>query len=229
MTRIMVALCDTEGAPHRGGGDSSLWDFCAIMHYVVDGDTFELLEECYHTFQFSMPKHLTRHVVKHSITSHFHAMDHIRQKYNCDGICFCFWNAGHDLSVLNYYDLGTITTVDLLAVARAHTKNTHESYSIENLCKEFDIKCNVKLHSALGDVIRLGELLPYLGINDTTIYNTSVEKKKSTRKTTHEQKPNDEKKNQPPTSTNVSCKKIKNRNSRRKNSIVKARNSKITK
>lgn len=172
--KTIIAIADSEGTPHRGDGKSSLWNFCAIMKYIVDSDTYELLEECYHTFHFSMPKYITRSVVKKSLNVHFEAINHIRQKYDCDEVCFCFWNSPHDLAVLNYYDMGKITTVDLLALARKLTNNIHDSYSISNLCRKLGVESKMKLHTGLGDVVRLVELLPKLNITDTRLLSPHV-------------------------------------------------------
>lgn len=174
MGKTIIAISDSEGAPHRGQGQSSLWNFCIIMKYIVDSDTFELLQDCYHTFQFSMPKHLTRNVVKSSLSVHFEAINHVRKKYGCDNICFCFWNSPHDLSVLNYYDLGKILTIDLLVLAKVVTKNKYDSYSISDLCKTLDVKTEVKLHTAMGDVIRIIDLLPKLNIDNTKLLKSYV-------------------------------------------------------
>lgn len=167
--RTMLAFADSEGAPHRGKGESSLWDFCVVVKYIVSSETFDVVEKCHHTFQFSMPKYMTRSVVKTSLKTHFDAINHLRVEHGCDDICFCFWNAPHDLSVLKYYDLGNISTVDLLAVAKEATANKYKSYSIGSLCRQFGVEMtgNPKIHSGLGDVIRMIKLLPNLNITNT--------------------------------------------------------------
>jgi hypothetical protein len=172
--KTIIAMADSEGAPHRGDGKSSLWDLCVLLKYIVYSDTFETVEECNHTFQFSMPKYLTRNVVKNSLKVHFEALNHMRLEYGCENICFCFWNSPHDMSVLRYYDLGNISSVDLLAVAKKATNNKYDSYKIGELCKRFNITTQTKLHSGMGDVIRMTKLLPKLNITNTEMLHPFI-------------------------------------------------------
>jgi hypothetical protein len=167
--RTLLAFCDTEGCPQRGAGTSSLWDFCAIFKYVVDED-FNVIEYCFHVYQLSLPRYLTRELVGTRLKAHFAFIDFLKKELTCDSICFCFWNAPHDLSVLSHYDISNLTSIDLLAAARKLTENKHESYKIGKLCAHFNIRLpDSAMHTGLGDVLRMVELLPYVGVTKTSV------------------------------------------------------------
>lgn len=162
--RILLGYADSEGAPYRGDGKSSLWDLCIIFKHVVDGETFKSIEECFHVCHVSLPKYLTRSVVKSKLKHHFACVQHIKEEHSCDDICICFWNAGHDISVLKYYDIMEFKTIDLLKCAKVHTKGKYDSYRLGDLCKRFNVTSDNPIHTSLGDTIRMINVLPYLGI-----------------------------------------------------------------
>lgn len=173
VVRTLVAMCDSEGCPHKGDGKSSLWDFCAIFKYIVDED-FNLIENCFHTYQFSMPKYMTRTFVGTRLKSHFHMIEHLRKEHECDDVCFCFWNAPHDMRVLSYYGPCDVKTVDLLVVAKKLSNNKYKSYNIGNLCEELKVESSTTVHTGLGDVLRMIEILPHLGITSPKVLKPYV-------------------------------------------------------
>lgn len=181
--RLLLGFADSEGAPHRGDGKSSLWDLCIIFKHVVDADTFEIIEDCFHVCHVSLPKYLTRNMVKTKLKHHFSIVQHIREEHECQDVCIGFWNAGHDQSVLRYYDVGGFWALDLLKCARHHTGGLHESYNLGALCRKFNIETPESIHTGLGDTLRMIHLLPKLGISEPKKMSAFV-------KRTTDQKPN---------------------------------------
>lgn len=181
--RLLLGFADSEGAPHRGDGKSSLWDLCIIFKYVVDADTFEILGDCFHVCHVSLPKYLTRNVVKTKLKHHFSVVQHIKEEHECQEVCIGFWNAGHDQSVLRYYDVGGFWPLDLLKCARHHTGGLHESYNLGALCRKFNIETLESIHTGLGDTLRMIHILPRLGISEPKKMSAFV-------KRIAEQKPN---------------------------------------
>lgn len=187
--RVLIGYADTEGAPHRSDSKSSLWNMAIIFKYIVD-DEFKVLEDCFHVAHFAMPKHIEKQSVSTPLKTHISAIKHLKEQHNCDDVCLCFWNAGHDNAVLGYYDVLThFDTVDLLKCARDVSENKYSSYSIGNLCRQFNLVTNNtdSLHTALGDTIRLIKLLPRVGITNPELM-LSYRKSHNTKTTNHETK-----------------------------------------
>lgn len=162
--RTLVGYADTEGAPHRNDGKSSLWNMAIIFKHVVDNNSYKILEECFHVTHFAMPKKVDKHLVSKPFKTHLDTIDHLKKEHDCDRICLCFWNAPHDNAVLRYYDaLGNFDTVDLLRCARDNSTVKYKSFSIGDLSKEFNFKSS-SLHTGLGDTLRMIKILPKVGI-----------------------------------------------------------------
>lgn len=165
--KYLIGYADSEGAPHRGDGKSSLWNLAIIFKHIVD-DNFIVVDECFHVTQFAMPKHSRKGDVTVPLQTHFDTINYLKNLHNCDRICLCFWNAPHDSAVLDTYQQSVldIDTVDLLLCAKEHSKNMFKSYSIEKLCKQFNISTRESVHTALGDTIRMIHILPHVGISE---------------------------------------------------------------
>lgn len=164
-TRTLLAFADTEGTPHRGNGESSLWDMCIIFKHVVDGNDFKIIEDCFHVCHVSLPKNQSKKNVKSVLRHHFSTVAHLKEEHKCDNICLCFWGAPHDNAVLNYYNVLDFDTVDLLTCARHCSDKKYDSYSIGKLCKQFNVRSDESIHTGLGDTLRMIDILPRVGID----------------------------------------------------------------
>lgn len=167
--RVLIGYADTEGTPHVKTNDSELWNAAIVFKYVVCKN--EKPKEIFNVAHLSLNKKAKKKDVKASLKTHFSAIEFIKQMYECDEVRVGFWNAGHDMSVLNSYgDTIPFVAVDMLKLAREKNKGL-KSYNIGNLCEHFgvDIAKEHKVHTGLGDVLRMFELFPYLGINDPNL------------------------------------------------------------
>lgn len=181
--RILVGFADTEGAPHRKDGTSSLWNLVIIFKHIVDED-FNELESCMHVTHFAMPKNLEKRTVTKPLKTHISAINHIRDEHKCDEVVLGFWNAPHDNAVLKYYDVLTdFKTVDLLKCARECSGNKYESYSIGKLCKQFNVMSDEDIHTGLGDTLRMIKILPRVGITSVRFMKPYINQK--TKSITH--------------------------------------------
>lgn len=162
--RILVAFGDSEGTPHVKSNNSELWNLALIFKYVLSDDGIE--EEIFHTTHLTINKNADKAQIKDPLQTHFKVVEYIRNMYECDRVHVGFWNAPHDMAVLNSYGKYPITAIDLLSNARKQNKDLDTSFNIGNLCRKFNIKeNNTDVHTGLGDVLRMIRLIPYLNLD----------------------------------------------------------------
>ena len=171
MKRILIGYADTEGTPHKKNTTSELWNVAIVFKYVIDPN--EKPEEIFNVAHLSLNKRAEKKDVKDSLKTHFGAIEFIRKMYDCDEVRVGFWGAGHDMAVLNSYKLGNICPfipVDLLSIARSKNDDV-ESFNIGKLCDKFgvDVDKEHKVHTGLGDVLRMIQLFPFLGMDDPNV------------------------------------------------------------
>lgn len=168
--RVLVGFGDTEGTPHVKTNNSELWNIAILFKHVTSG---EKVDDIFHVAHLVINKRAQKNEVKDSLRAHFQAVEYIRDMYQCDKVHVGFWNAPHDIAVLNsYQEKYPIHAFDLLKMARERNKDI-KSFNIGKLCDEFGVECSEKVHTGLGDVIRMVSLLPHLGIS-TSEWNQTI-------------------------------------------------------
>jgi hypothetical protein len=169
--KILLGFGDSEGTPHVKTNDSELWNAVILFKYVVDTTWQTAPEEVFHVTHLSINKKAKRKDIKDSLDTHFTAIEFIKNVYDCDAVHVGFWGAAHDMAVLRTYGKVPIIPFDLLSHARKLNDDI-ESFNIGKLCTQFDIQCATKVHTGLGDVIRMVKLFPHLGIevNDKLVF-----------------------------------------------------------
>lgn len=193
MTRVLFGYADTEGTPHVKSNDSELWNMALMFKHVIT-DKEEKNEDIFHIAHLSINKNAHKKHVKQSLVTHFSSIEFLRKLYECDRVCIAFWGAPHDMAVLNSYSHGyEFESLDLLPIARKLNPDI-DSFNIGKLCERFDVKCKTsKVHTGLGDVLRMFDLLPKLKMGSPTCFYNLKDRKNITFKQT----PNDEKKTPP--------------------------------
>ena len=200
MTRVLFGYSDTEGTPHVQNNDSELWNMATIFKHIitdvqanveanvqanvqanveakveakVQAKVEEKNEEVFHVTHLSINKNANKKDVTQSLALHFSSIEFLRKFYECDRVCLAFWGAPHDMAVLNSYNHGyEFESLDLLSIARELNPDI-DSFNIGKLCKRFGVECKTsKVHTGLGDVLRMIDLLPKLNMNSPTrLYN----------------------------------------------------------
>jgi hypothetical protein len=125
----------------------------------------------------TIQKKMTNHTkaVKNALHQQFKIFDYLKQQYECDDICLCFWNAPHDIAVINVYEIEyTFLFVDLLHLARRESEETN--FSLDTLYKKKFGKDISNKHSSMGDTTALIELLTALNIESTCKYKPHVKR-----------------------------------------------------
>lgn len=171
--KILLGYADTEGTPHKKNNASELWNVAIVFKYLIHNDNEAKPEEIFNVAHLSLNKRADKKDVKDSLKTHFGAIEFIRKMYECDQVRVGFWGASHDMAVLssyNMHDICPFVPIDLLSMARSLNKDNDEikSYNIGKLCEHFGVRVDEehKVHTGLGDVIRMIQLFPHLGMND---------------------------------------------------------------
>jgi hypothetical protein len=185
--RYLFGYGDTEGAPHRQGSNSNLWNISIIFKYVVD-PTGTILSKIFHTCNFSFEKNNPTPNIRIPLQTHLDSIVFLKELYECSDICICFWNAPHDKAVLRHYKVDQwFHTVDLLPIARSLNKNI-DNFSVGALAQRFGLRTSERLHTALGDTNRMISLLPFLGISDPKVLVSQIKPPRSKPKTENEKR-----------------------------------------
>ena len=189
--KILLGYADTEGTPHKKSNDSELWNVVIVFKYIIYDDNEEKPEEIFNVAHLSLNKRADKKDVTDSLKTHFGAIEFIRKMYECEQVRVGFWGASHDMAVLNSYNLEDICPfipIDLLCMARSLNKDNDEikSYNIGKLCEHFGVGVDDqhKVHTGLGDVLRMIQLFPHLGMNDPLAIGASAKHKFKTKSST---------------------------------------------
>lgn len=157
----LIGYADTEGT---GFGTSELWDASFVFKHIVDDEKH--LEDVFHVTHLSISKKAEKSDVKDSLKSYFNTIEYIKDMHECDSVHVGFWHAGHDMSVFKRYGVKSpFEPFDLLTLARRKKKDEISSFNIGNLCDHYNITVEQKVHTGLGDVLRMTKLLPRLDIH----------------------------------------------------------------
>lgn len=188
MTKVLFGYSDTEGTPHVKSNDSELWNMAIMFKHVIEPTT---TKDIFHVAHLSINKNAKKKHVNQSLVTHFSSIEFLRKLYDCDRVCIAFWGAPHDMAVLNSYSHGyEFESLDLLPIARRLNPDI-DSFNIGKLCDRFGVECPIsKVHTGLGDVLRMVDLLPKLKMGSPIcFYNVESKISSSTKpKPKHETK-----------------------------------------
>lgn len=162
--KYLVGFGDTEGCPHVLSNDSELWDVTVLFRYIMNDIAIEN-DDIFHILHLTIPKMTEKKYIKKALKTHFSSIEYLKELYGCDHARIGFWGANHDIAVLNsYVNDHPFESIDLLSEARTSLPGM-ESYNVGNLCKHFEINSKQKIHTSLGDTVRLELLVPHLKLD----------------------------------------------------------------
>lgn len=160
--RVLVGYGDTEGMP----GKNECWNSAILFTDIIDiKDNKKSQKDLFHVLHYGFEKY--NKDCKHALENHVMTIDYIQKIHKCDSVVIFYWNASHDKRVVqNYMEIpDRIHFYDMLNPIRKKTKQKYNSYKLDKLCAEIGIFVQQKPHSALGDTLRLQQVVTHFDMN----------------------------------------------------------------